>query len=482
MAKSTRAFVIVVLVVAVAAYALYRYRLGTATDDTASKAPAPAATEPAAPAPAAPTAAAPAPAETPAATDAAKTEAAKTDDASSDAAGSDAAPVDTAADATKTEAAAAPADAAQPAPPTFDVARVEPSGDAVLAGRASPKAVIALFANGKEIGRTTANDGGEWVIALETPLPPGDYELSIVSATPDGVHQTESTERLAVSIPDKAGEAPMVALMAPDAPTKVLQGPAGTDGATVVAAAEAAADAALPDAGAATPAADAAATPSTPAAGATPAATREAAAAALGVATVEKDQSRLTVSGRSTPGGKLRLYFDGTAVGEATAGPDGAWSLSVTAPADAAPGDHAVRVDQIDDGGAVIARAEVPFEVLGAADIAAAEATPTPAEATDANPVPPAPAATPAASGAPAENAATTAEVATDAEPEARPAGEPEAPKRRIIRIRRGDDLWSIAERFYGKGARFTAIYRANRNQIRDPDLIYPGQMLVVPR
>jgi nucleoid-associated protein YgaU len=50
-----------------------------------------------------------------------------------------------------------------------------------------------------------------------------------------------------------------------------------------------------------------------------------------------------------------------------------------------------------------------------------------------------------------------------------------------MVVIQPGDNLWTIARRTYGQGWEYTLIYRANRDQIRDPDLIYPGQVFVVP-
>ena len=47
--------------------------------------------------------------------------------------------------------------------------------------------------------------------------------------------------------------------------------------------------------------------------------------------------------------------------------------------------------------------------------------------------------------------------------------------------IRRGDTLWSIADRVYGSGYRYRTIYRANKDQIRNPRWIYPGQVLEIP-
>jgi nucleoid-associated protein YgaU len=44
-----------------------------------------------------------------------------------------------------------------------------------------------------------------------------------------------------------------------------------------------------------------------------------------------------------------------------------------------------------------------------------------------------------------------------------------------------GNSLWELAQRRYGDGARYQTIYQANRQQIRNPDLIYPGQVFVIP-
>jgi nucleoid-associated protein YgaU len=47
--------------------------------------------------------------------------------------------------------------------------------------------------------------------------------------------------------------------------------------------------------------------------------------------------------------------------------------------------------------------------------------------------------------------------------------------------IRRGDTLWQISRRVYGRGIRYTTIYLANKDQIRDPHWIWPGQIFAVP-
>ncbi|MCM1543288.1 MAG: phage tail protein [Blautia sp.] len=46
----------------------------------------------------------------------------------------------------------------------------------------------------------------------------------------------------------------------------------------------------------------------------------------------------------------------------------------------------------------------------------------------------------------------------------------------------KGDCLWNIAKRFYGNGAQYTRIFNANRDKIKNQDLIYPGQVLTIPK
>lgn len=61
----------------------------------------------------------------------------------------------------------------------------------------------------------------------------------------------------------------------------------------------------------------------------------------------------------------------------------------------------------------------------------------------------------------------------------ARPA--PEAPGIRSYTVVKGDSLSKIAKRLYGDANRWKEIYEANKDKIKDPDLIYPGQVLKVP-
>jgi nucleoid-associated protein YgaU len=55
------------------------------------------------------------------------------------------------------------------------------------------------------------------------------------------------------------------------------------------------------------------------------------------------------------------------------------------------------------------------------------------------------------------------------------------APEPGRVVIQPGNNLWQISRVIYGRGIRYTVIYEANKDQIRDPDLIYPGQIFSTP-
>lgn len=54
-------------------------------------------------------------------------------------------------------------------------------------------------------------------------------------------------------------------------------------------------------------------------------------------------------------------------------------------------------------------------------------------------------------------------------------------PKQKTYTVKKGDCLWNIAKKFYGNGAQYTKIYNANKGKIKNPNLIYVGQVLVIP-
>ena len=62
------------------------------------------------------------------------------------------------------------------------------------------------------------------------------------------------------------------------------------------------------------------------------------------------------------------------------------------------------------------------------------------------------------------------------------PDPEPPAPKEEVYTVVSGDSLSKIAKRFYGNANDWRKIFEANRDQIKDPDLIRPGQKLRIPK
>lgn len=175
------------------------------------------------------------------------------------------------------------------------------------------------------------------------------------------------------------------------------------------------------------------------------------------------------VSGRAAPAATVRLYLNDSYVASAVTGPDG--RLSFTIERGLAPGEYRIRLDDVEpSNGAVKSRAEVAFTMPAPAVVGA---VPAPAgRGVSAPPGSNTPAAQPpsgriAAADAPPENASSSAVV---------------IPQVNTTTVVRGDNLWRISRRVYGRGARYTVIYDANQNQIRNHHLIYPGQVFVLPR
>ena len=97
--------------------------------------------------------------------------------------------------------------------------------------------------------------------------------------------------------------------------------------------------------------------------------------------------------------------------------------------------------------------------------------------------------AAPAAEEAPAvteEAAAAVEEPAAEAPVEEQPAAVEEAPSEAAAPetyvVQSGDSLSAIALQLYGDAAEYTRIFEANRDKLSDPNLIQPGQELIIPR
>ena len=134
------------------------------------------------------------------------------------------------------------------------------------------------------------------------------------------------------------------------------------------------------------------------------------------------DEGDLTIAGKAEPEVDLNVYIDDEHVGTVETTEEGDWQVEPEA--DVEPGSYTLRVDQVDPAGVVLARIETPL---------------------------------------------------VRARPELLMLGDA------IVVVQPGNSLWRIARRTLGGGVHFTEIYEANRSQIGDPALIYPGQIFTVP-
>ncbi|MFJ7438523.1 LysM peptidoglycan-binding domain-containing protein [Methylorubrum thiocyanatum] len=430
--------------------------------------------------------------------------------------------------------------------PSFDIVRVEPDGASVIAGRAAPNSRIDLLRDGKPFATATADAAGQF--ALTPPdLPPGTSEIALRATGPDG-KPLPGRESVTVVVAEQRDAKPLIALTAPDLPTRVLSQPdaPGTAGKAPTTAMAGTPGAPAPGEGnrpaAAKPGRDAE----------KPAGKGEAGAIRI-VSVDAQEGGRLHVTGQATAWSSLRLYLNDTMVASGQSGADG--RVAFTIGRGVKPGAYRIRVDSVDPAaGKVRARAEVAFaypdsvpptryadatatgkagsgeatKPAGASrDRAAAEPRATPPSPSEAGrtaqmaartapaetkpgetraapslaaPPPDANAATsgadrPAASGTPSPAASSDAATGADrraaaALPPNPPgggaapgeAGTVFVPEVSTARITRGDSLWQISRRTYGRGNRYTVIYDANQDQIRDPNRIYPGQMFVLPK
>jgi hypothetical protein len=83
--------------------------------------------------------------------------------------------------------------------PTFDIVRIEPGGDAVIAGRSLPGTTVELLRDGVIQDKATTDGAGHFVM-VPLRLPPGRYELTLVAMQPDGT-QVTSKRSIPVALP-----------------------------------------------------------------------------------------------------------------------------------------------------------------------------------------------------------------------------------------------------------------------------------------
>jgi nucleoid-associated protein YgaU len=447
----------------------------------------------------------------------------------------------------------APGVASDASVPAFDTVRVEPNGEFVVAGRATPGGTLEILVDGKPVASTVADANGQFAVVPPT-LPTGNSEITL-RVTNDQGHAQPSRESVAVVIAPSRETHPLVALTAPDRPTRVLSQPdplrpADRPGPNAASGAQATATVRAPDLprpvsptpGGATSGANAPAdrtvgrgtidpgasrgpSPDVPPGPATlgsaeghasaPLAGSAGAGAAqtpMKIVSIDAQAGgRLFVTGRSPAGSTVRLYLNDTLIAPASVGPDGTVTFAIGR--GVKPGDYKVRLDQVDAGsGKVRSRVEVSFSVpavSAAPEVPSMPEVPSvPDEARRTAEIGPRTTETARGSGrregGESPGAGAISPMAATPTAPAQPGGtsdlargprasgdllrEREAdpaivfvPEVKTARIERGDSLWAISRRTYGEGDRYTAIYDANQDQIQNPDLIYPGQVFVLP-
>ncbi len=201
------------------------------------------------------------------------------------------------------------------------------------------------------------------------------------------------------------------------------------------------------------------------------------------VEAVEIMNGRLYVAGAVRRGSMVRVYINNKPLGVARGTSDNRFLLQ--SGYDLQPGTHKVRADLVNGAtGAVLARAEVPLvhEPVVLAKPAVREEpakVEVPVAKTEEQPAPKV--------AALEKKPDTVSDAVEEPTIELAAAREPEAAPAKAIRtgtsiiIKPGDNLWQISRKTYGSGVRYTTIYNANRDQIRNPSRIYVGQIFKIP-
>jgi hypothetical protein len=231
----------------------------------------------------------------------------------------------------QTVANAAPQAPADALPlPSFDVVRVNPQGQTVIAGRAAPNAEVTVLDGDQVIGKATADSRGEFVVVPDKTLQPGNRSLSLSAKIPGKDETLRSTGDVLVAVPEpkrdlagkpsEGGDAALALLVphAGEGAVKPLQVPT------------------------------------------TPGGSLDGQKPGLALDVIEyDDKGRLSLSGRADPGAGLNFYLSGKFVGHAEADSGGRWSLRPKD--DVATGLYQLRIDQVRNDGKVMARLALPF-------------------------------------------------------------------------------------------------------------------------
>ena len=385
--------------------------------------------------------------------------------------------------------------------PAFDIVRVAPDGQTLIAGRAPGARAVLILVDGVEIGQAEVDGSGKFVTFLD--LPPSDTPR-VVGLVSDGDQgRIESPDQVILApvthiaeLPETETEAQAVTEVEPQPKSAVpdqlaalpeTNTPAATETPTETAAdasLETAAPAALlevtqapeaPDApvpsvlsqvpGIDAPTLGETTSPqvesqsgpdiaSTTQTALTPATNEPSAPAVIlstetGVNVLQTGQAApelldqialdaityedavsVALSGRGIAEEFVRIYLDNQPIITTEIGTDGQWRAELP---EVDSGTHMLRVDAVDASGDVTSRVESPFRREDPVALAQA-----------------------------ADRAAGPSVI-------------------KVVTVQPGNTLWAIARDRYGEGPAYVKVFEANRDRIRDPDLIYPGQVFSIP-
>ena len=456
--------------------------------------------------------------------------------AAPDSATAEAAPEETASESQSAEAGTdTPAEplSSKLSAPKFDVVRIEDDGSALIAGQADGRGHVILSVDGVEQAEARADlsGTGQFVIFAFIPSTGDQQSLKLHLYAEDGsgpvvsaqtvfvapataaATATDSTaapvqEEVTVSeSPDTAAETDTEteADTETETDTEIETGTGTETASTDVASPEAKADKApatviLADEDGVRVLQDGAPSAAKP---------------AVTIDTISySSNGDVILGGRGQAGNFVRIYLDNQFLATSKIAADGYWALELS---DIEPGIYTLRVDELNAAGDVVSRAETPFKREAAEELAELMAAGTETEE-------------PSAEG-PSESAAETqvvdAEALASVEPEAADDPQPEevvtqeevnvqaevaelnpqgeqssdggslavegqpadtasvlrtpSKKFRVRTVQPGSTLWAIAKESYGAGIEYFKVFEANKERIRDPDLIYPGQVFEIP-
>ncbi|HSK41989.1 MAG TPA: LysM peptidoglycan-binding domain-containing protein [Arenibaculum sp.] len=225
--------------------------------------------------------------------------------------------------------------------PAFDIVRVNPQGDAVVAGRAAPHSDVTVFDGADPIGTVTADGQGEWVLLPERPLAPGSRELSLTARDPQAARDVASEDVVLLLVPVPGGGAGSGQPASPGSGVLAVEVPRDGGGpATVLQ---------VPSAGSASD---------------------EPGPVPSGGVTVDvvdyTADGAVSIGGRAQPGTSVQVYVDNVLVGRSDADAEGQWRIRPDRGVE--PGRYTLRADQVTGQGRVTARAEIPFQMSDTQD------------------------------------------------------------------------------------------------------------------